>query len=183
MQPAETTDQVRQALQRFQDGYTARDVSKLDAFMDLIVPGDQTEMIGIGAAERGAMEWYQGSENVREFVESDWTYWGDVQLDVAGAQITVCGDAAWLSTSGTVTQTQAFDQALTLYLEHMRDLLSDQDADPDDRLVEATHYGIRRLRERHKGLGHSWPFVFTAVLVRSDGEWRFHTTHWSMPVD
>jgi hypothetical protein len=49
--------------------------------------------------------------------------------------------------------------------------------------MEATHFGMRRLRERHKGEGHSWPFVLTAVLVRSDDGWRFHTIHWSMPVD
>ena len=183
MHSEEPGNSVRQVLQRFRDGYTARDVSELDAFMALIVPGEEAEMIGIGASSRGGVEWFQGTDQIREIIESDWTYWGDVHIDVAGAQITVCGDAAWLSTSGTVTQTQAFDQALTLYLEQMRDLLADQDADPDDRLVEATHFGMRRLRERHKGLGHSWPFVFTAVLVRTDGEWRFHTTHWSMPVD
>ncbi len=49
--------------------------------------------------------------------------------------------------------------------------------------MEATHYGIRRMYERSKGLGHSWPFTFTAVLVKIGGAWRFHTIHWSMPVE
>jgi hypothetical protein len=151
--------------------------------MELIVPGDEAELIGIGAAKRGGTEWFQGAEQIREIIESDWTYWGDVCLDVEGARITTDGDTAWLSTSGDLTQTQTFDQALVFYLEQMRSLLEDESVDLDDRLVEATHYGMRRLRERHKGLGHSWPFVFTAVLVRRDGSWRFHTVHWSMPVD
>jgi hypothetical protein len=32
----------------------------------------------------------------RYIVEGDWTYWGDVKLDVDGARITAQGDAAWL---------------------------------------------------------------------------------------
>jgi hypothetical protein len=174
---------VRSALQRFQDGYTARDVSALDAFMELFVPGDDAELIGIGAAVRGGNEWFQGTEAIREIVESDWTYWGDVRFDVAGAKITALGDVAWLSTSGELVQTLAFDDAVGFYIDQMKDLLLAEDAGPDDRLMEATHFGVRRLRERHKGVGHCWPLVFTAVLVRSEGDWRFHTTHWSMPVD
>jgi hypothetical protein len=62
-------------------------------------------------------------------------------------------------------------------------MLDDDGRDPDARLLEATHFGMRRLRERGLGEGHGWPFVFTAVLVRSHGTWQFHTMHWSMPVD
>ena len=183
MQLGDATDQVRQVLQRFQDGYTARDVSKLDAFMALIVRGDEAEMIGIGASSRGGAEWFQGADQIREIIESDWTYWGDVQIDVESAKIAVIGEVAWLSTSGELSQTQTFDEAMAFYLEQMRGLLEDESVDLDERLMEATHFGMRRLRERHKGKGHSWPFVLTAVLVRDGGEWRFHTIHWSMPVD
>jgi len=42
---------------------------------------------------------------------------------------------------------------------------------------------MRRLWERGKGIGYSWTFVFTAVLIRIEGDWRFHSIHWSMPVD
>jgi hypothetical protein len=183
MQAEGAVAKIREALQRFQDGYTARDVSNLDEFMDLFVPGDEAEMVGIGASEREGYEWFQGADRIREIIDSDWTYWGDVHIDVKGARITALGDAAWVSTSGGLTQTQAFDRALVFYLEQMRALLEDDEAGLDERLVEATHYGMRRLRERHKGLGHRWPFVLTAVLVRHDGQWRFHTIHWSMPVD
>jgi hypothetical protein len=49
--------------------------------------------------------------------------------------------------------------------------------------MEATHFGMRRLRERSKGPGYSWPFTFVAVLVNAADQWQFHTIHWSMPVD
>ena len=175
--------EVRQVLKRFQDGYAARDLSKLDEFMELFAPGDDIELIGIGASVRGGNEWFQGPQAVREIVESDWTYWGDVNLDVDGAQITVRDDVAWLSTSGTLAQTDTFDKALPFYLEQMKELLEDESVVPDARLMEATHFGLRRLRERRKGIGYRWPFVLTAVLVRTASGWRFHTIHWSMPVD
>lgn len=174
---------VRETLQRFQDGYSARDTGRLEAFMELFVQGDESELIGVGAAERGGSEWFQGAQQVREIVESDWKYWGDVNIDVAGARISVLGEVAWLSTSGMLVQTQSFDVALGFYVQQMKELLEDEAADLDGRLMEATHFGVRRLRERHKGLGHGWPFVFTAVLVNTGGTWRFHAIHWSMPVD
>ncbi len=180
---SDPTQAVRDVLQRFQDGYTARDVAELDAFMTLFAPDEDIELIGVGAAKRAAAEWFVGPPAIRDIVEGDWTYWGNVELDVAGAQIHVRGDVAWLSTTGVVVQTQAFDKALPGYLQQMKDILGNEDFDPDTQLMEATHFGLRRLRERSKGLGYSWPFTFVAVLVESDHAWRFHTIHWSMPVD
>ena len=175
--------EVRSVLQRFQDGYTARDVARLDDFMQLFVQDDSIEMIGIGASKRAATEWFEGLSRVREIVEGDWTYWGDVRMDVDGAKITIHGDVAWLSTTGSVTQTEAFDTAIQLHLRDMKAIFDQEDLSADEILMEATHYGMRRLRERSKGLGHSWLFTFTAVLVKDGAEWRFHTLHWAMPVD
>jgi hypothetical protein len=183
MQADMATGQVRDALRRLQEGYTSRDTSRLNEFMRLFAQEDDAELIGVGAAERGGNEWFEGPDAIREIIESDWTYWGDVWIDVEGARIRALGDVAWLSTTGTVTQTDTFDLALPLYLEQMRELLEKEEWDADSRLMEATHYGIRRVRERHKGKGHAWPFVLTAVLVRNEDQWQFHTAHWSMPVD
>ncbi len=174
---------VRSAFKKFQDGYTARDVAQLDDFMQLFIQDDGIEMIGIGASKRAANEWFEGLDRIREIVENDWNYWGDVRLDVEGAKITLHGDVAWLSTTGTVTQTQAFDTAIEFHLNDMQALLEREGLSADEKLMEATHYGLRRLRERSKGLGHSWPFTFTAVLVKDGTLWRFHTLHWAMPVD
>ncbi len=83
------TDEVRNVLQRFQDGYRARDVSQLEKFMGLFIEGDDTELIGIGAYARNQNEWFHGTARIREIVQSDWTYWGDVRLEVGDAKITV----------------------------------------------------------------------------------------------
>lgn len=176
-------EEVRAVLQRFQDGYTARDVTRLDEFMRLFAPDEDIELIGVGATKRAANEWFIGQPAIRGIVKGDWTYWGNVQFDLPGAQIHVRGEVAWLSTTGAVIQTQAFDKALPQYLQQMKAILENDDFDPDTQLMEAVHFGMRRLRELSKGQGHAWPFTFVAVLINSDGAWRFHTIHWSMPVD
>jgi hypothetical protein len=176
-------DEVRSVLAAFQGGYAARDLTALDAFMALFDHDAGIELIGIGASRRGGPEWFEGYEAVREIIESDWRYWGQVHIDVAGAKITVLPRVAWLSTTGTLEQTETFDRALPLYLEQMKAILEDGEKDADEKLLEASHFGVRRLRERLKGQGHRWPFVLSAVLVRRKEGWRFHTVHWSMPVD
>ena len=46
----EVSRHVRTTQQKFQDGYTARDIAKLDAFMQLFAQDEGIEMIGIGAS-------------------------------------------------------------------------------------------------------------------------------------
>ena len=111
MQADMTEGQVRDTLQRFQEGYTKRDMSRLGEFMQLFAHEGDPELIGIGASVRGGNEWFEGPDAIREIIESDWTYWGDVWIDVEGARISVLDDVAWLSTAGKLTQTDTFDQA------------------------------------------------------------------------
>ena len=175
--------EIRAVLQKFQHGYDERNLERLDSFMNLFVAKDDVELIGIGAAQRGGYEWFEGLDKVREIIQSDWEHWGNVVIDVACAKINVHGEVAWLSTTGILEQTDHFNKTLPFFLKQMKDLLEDEDKTPDEQLVEATHYGMRRLRERLKKVGHPWPFVITATLEKEAGHWRFHTIHWSMPVD
>jgi hypothetical protein len=181
--PTKEVSQVRTTLQKFQDGYIARDKSKLDTFMELFAPTDEIELIGVGASERGGNEWFNGRAAIREIIEGDWTYWGAVEIDVNGAKITVSGQTAWLSTTGTLTAGDEYEKAFPFYLEQMRDLLMDEKRSFDDRLTDATHFGVNRLRDRMRGAGARWPFIITAVLIKTDGGWGFHTIHWSFPAE
>ena len=46
-------EEVRSTLQKFQDGYSARDASQIEAFMELFVKSDEIELVGVGATKRG----------------------------------------------------------------------------------------------------------------------------------
>ncbi len=174
---------VRQVLQEFQAGYTARDLARVDTFMALFHDSDQIELIGIGAAERGGREWFIGRVAIREILLSDWEYWGDVRFDVAGARITIEGQVAWVTMTGKLAQTETHAAAMVQYAAQMKDLIPENSPDPEKAMLEAVHFGIRRLWERGKGSGYAWPFVLSAVLLYSERSWKFHTIHWSMPVD
>ena len=174
---------VRKILQKFQDGYATRDKSKLDDFMELFDPTEEIELIGVGASERGGNEWFNGHAAIRDIIDGDWTYWGAVDIDVKGAKITVSGETAWFSTTGTLTSGDEYENAYPFYLEQMRDLLMDESKSLDDRLTDASHFGVNRLRDRMRGKGAKWPFVITAVLVKTDEKWGFHTIHWSFPAE
>ena len=62
----DSTIEMEHVLQCFQDGYSLRDVDKVDEFMKLFVPGEDIELIGIGASARNGYEWFQGYERIRE---------------------------------------------------------------------------------------------------------------------
>lgn len=176
------TQDIRNVLQKFQNGYIHRDLSRIDEFSALFAQADDIELIGIGAYERGGTEWFIGLEKIQEIIRSDWEFWGNVVIDVEGAAIHTRGETAWVTTTGTLEQTDTFDKAMPYYLEQMVKLL-EGDQSPDHKLMEASHFGVRRLRERALGKGHKWPFVISAVLIKEEDQWRFHTIHWSMPVD
>lgn len=65
-------DGIRSWLQRFQDGYTARDLSAVDEFMKLLDTDEGIELIGIGASKRAAHEWFEGPTRIREIIPGDW---------------------------------------------------------------------------------------------------------------
>jgi len=109
-----------------------------------------------------------------------------VIFDVEGAKISNHENTAWISTTVKIIQTSHHDKAMIEYAKMMRSMLegvNEEGKKANEMIMEATHYGIRRLRERSLGIGYPWAFTFTAVLIFDNKEWKFHTIHWSMPVD
>lgn len=94
MSDTKISKEIRTVLREFQKGYKVRDTGKLDEFMMLFIQNDEIELIGISAFERGGGEWFEGLEKVKEIIQSDWEYWGDVVIDIPGAKITTNGDVA-----------------------------------------------------------------------------------------
>jgi ketosteroid isomerase-like protein len=173
--------QVRQTLQRFQDGYTRRDSSYLDEFMRLFVDSDELEVIGTNGVKPGLEEWLLGMEGVRDLIQSDWQFWGDVQLDVDGARIHVRRDVAWLATSGTVTTTLPADEGYQDFLEHAKGIIDREGMSPEEKLLYILRGGTNTVYELHRGEEFVWALRFTAVLVKQGGGWKFHQAQYSFP--
>ena len=174
-------ERVRRVLQSLQDGYTHRDAALLDESMALFADDAELEVIGTNALASGQGEWCLGPLAARELVKSDWSGWGDLALDVAGARIYVRGDVAWLATEATVTQEYARTETYEEEIEYLRDLL-DREAPPRHKLTELVRNGMDVLLEAEEARASwVWPLRFTAVLVRDAGRWRFHQMHFSFP--
>jgi hypothetical protein len=172
-------DPVRDLLRQFQVGYAQRDQTQLDAFMGLFVAGDDLEIIGTNAVEVGKDEWCLGRAAVRELVSRDWQYWGDVRYDVEGARIAVKGEVAWLSTTGTVTDTITAQDRYTGYLQYVEQVLKEQERSAQARMLDIVRLGTDMTLALPLSETCVWPFRFTAVAVREDGQWRFQQMQFS----
>ena len=173
---------VRQILQRFQDGYDARQVANLDSFMDLFTEDAGLEVIGTAAKKPGDDEWCRSRDCVRNLIGNDWQYWGDLRLDVGGANVQARGEVAWLATQGTVTMRLEPKQEMQEYLDYVRKKLSEAgEEDPEADLLEVLRGSAHTLFEVRKGETYVWPLRFTAVLAREGADWRFHQMQFSFP--
>jgi len=93
------------AMNKFQDGYSQRDISLLDEFMsELFGAEENVRIIGTGAVNPGGYEWCDGIEKAQEPFESDWKYWGDLRKDIKNAKIDIKDNTAWIALCGTVTK-------------------------------------------------------------------------------
>lgn len=180
---------VRETLQKFQDGYSRRDVSLIQDFRDLFVPEDDLEVIGTGAIEPGDDEWCLGVDAACDLVQNDWEGWGDLTIDVADARIHVLGDVAWLATTGTVRMDLDPEDVYGDYLAYIQEVAADEDESPRDRLLEIMRGGSNTIFEAERGKEYLWPVRFTAVLVRRPAanggslnvgrRWLFHQVQFS----
>jgi hypothetical protein len=90
--------EILHQLNRFQEGYSKRDVSKVDSFAEQLFSKNNIVIIGTG----GPQEVVVGYKEAARLVESDWRSWGDCRILVDNAQISAFGDTAWFATVGTV---------------------------------------------------------------------------------
>jgi len=176
-----TIEEVRSLLQKFQDGYTARDLSKVDEFMDLFGPDEDLEVIGTGGVTPGSGEWCRGRAAVRELVEGDWQGWGDLRLDVPGAQVFIHGDTGWLAAPGTVTMQISAERSYSGFQRHIDWVRQQPELDDRLKMLEIVRFGAISLTNLHQGDRYVWPVRFTALAVKSEGSWRFHQMTFSFP--
>ena len=95
-------DEIRSLLQKFQDGYIHRDMTQVDAFMELFTV--DTEVIGTNGVKPGVDEWHMDRATARDLVEGDWHGWGGLRLDLDAMSIHSRGDVGWSEEYATYTK-------------------------------------------------------------------------------
>jgi len=170
--------EIRLLLQTFQDGYTRRDVTRLDAFMDLFTPN--AEVIGTNGVKPGTAEWYTSRDSARQLVEGDWNWWGDLRLDVDSASIQVHDNVGWIAASATVSKTMGAESYAS-FLESIKEYIETSSLPAEQKLHFILRGGTNTLYELSRGEKFVWALRFTAVVVREVDGWKFAQVHFSFP--
>jgi len=171
-------DEIRSLLQTFQDGYTARDVTQIDSFMELFTA--DAEIIGTNGIKPGVDEWYVDRATSRELVMGDWQNWGDLRLNLETMSIHSRRDVGWVAASATVTQTIGADNYES-FLEFIKEFIDNSKLNAEQKLLYILRGGTNTLYELHQGEKFVWALRFTAVVLHESDGWKFAQMNFSFP--
>lgn len=171
-------DEIRALLQSFQEGYTRRDLTRIDAFMKLFTA--DAEVIGTNGARPGVEEWYVGRASAQQLVEGDWQDWGDLRLDLDEVSIHSQGIVGWVAASANVTQTIGPENYAS-YLDFVRKFLDESQLGAEEKLLYILRGGTSTLYELRRGDKFIWPLRFTAVVLCEADGWKFAQMTFSFP--
>ncbi len=171
-------EQIRSLLERFQAGYTARDVAVVEPFMELFTP--DAEVIGTNGTAPGNGEWFLGREAARALVQGDWESWGDLRLDLNAASVHARGDVGWIAVTGTVTHTIGPEE-YEAYLAYVQQYIAESPLPAEEKLRYILRGATNTLYELSRGERFVWPLRLTATVVRDEGNWRFCQMCFSFP--
>ncbi|MBK8417548.1 hypothetical protein [Candidatus Villigracilis saccharophilus] len=171
-------DEIRSLLQKFQDGYTQRDLSQVDSFMELFTA--DAEVIGTNGIKPNMDEWYMNRISARELVAGDWEGWGDLRLDLDSMSVQSREDVGWVAASATVTKTIGPENYQS-YLEFIKTFLNDPNLSAEQKLLHILRGGTNTVYELRRGESFVWALRFTAVLVHETDGWKFAQMNFSFP--
>ncbi len=140
--------EIQLLLQAFQDGYTHRDLTQVDTFMELFT--HEAEVIGTNGVKPGLDEWYTSRAAARELVHGDWEGWGDFRLDLDSVSIHSLGEVGWLAATATVTQTIG-EENYASYLDFVKEYLERPGLSAEQKLNYILRGGTNTIYELRRG--------------------------------
>lgn len=176
-------DEIKDVLKKFQEGYSKRDVSIIDEFVNELIIKDEN----VFAVGTGDNEWFFGRDEVKELFESDWKYWGDFILDRQHPTITTNGDVVWVTAQGHVKYEFRDDkETYERYLKFIKSYFDDSNEEflrmpQKEKLTILNYILTHKMRDREqKERRYNWPVTFTGVLIQQERKWVFKNIQFSM---
>lgn len=170
---------IKRVLEGFRKGYHQRDLESLDEYMEnLFVNSDDLIILGTGDGELCL-----GYEESKELIESDWKYWGPVELDVDSTEIYLKGDVAWFVADGTVTYTfKDDDEKYKSYLDGFKEDLNCTKKLARERLTLVNWIMVHAFFDREgQTREYDHPLKLTGVLTKEEGQWKFIKMQFAIP--
>lgn len=88
---------VLDQLGAFQEGYTKRDLTEVDAFMRRLFSHERPLVLGTMPGEI-----YAGYDRSSQVIRTDWESWGDCRFRLDQTQVSSAGNVVWFATVGSV---------------------------------------------------------------------------------
>ncbi|GMQ57587.1 hypothetical protein AN1V17_19820 [Vallitalea sediminicola] len=179
----ETTIQVKSVLQKFQKGYTDKNIDNIDDYInDLFVKDDNIITIGTSRSE-----WCIGLEECKGLIESDWKYWGDLVINYQNAKINSKGDTAWFLTDCALSWDSEDD-----FDEWCEDLVADYFQE-NGRYINYKQFSkmamlniklalLIKSSQCNKGKNIPFPIRLSGTLIRTNDRWLINKLHFWVPM-
>lgn len=133
-------------LNMFQNGYTNRDTSQVDTFMESLYSRENVLILGTSPGEV-----FRGYDRASRLVRADWESWGDCRFMIDSANISAAGDVAWFATKGYVE----FDLSKLLVLPlRLTGVMVKEDQ-------------VWKFRQQQFQFDIDWSFSLLAILIIS----------------
>ena len=178
-------DDVIAVLNKFQDGYARRDLSRVDEYVRDLFDSEDVLVIGTASHKLGDGEWCEGIEKVKKLVRWDWQYWGDLRMETDRSRIRIDGDTAWVALWGTLTSRQTKEKG---YSDGMKNVVDKQmekqfKEDPREYFLWLSGYASRVVWDFERAGGEEFihPIRITALLSKKNGKWLFRQMTFSYP--
>ncbi|MDF2906129.1 MAG: hypothetical protein K0R34_1450 [Herbinix sp.] len=171
---------IREVLKAFQEGYSLRDAGGAESFVDeLYSTQDNTYVLGTGTGEL-----FIGRDRIIELISDDWSYWGDVRLELDHPHIVIEHETAWVTVQGSVKYSFEDTPArYDSYLNFIKKKLEDQELSAEQKLTFLNWALMLTYHQREdKKRDYLWPLCLTGVLKKAEGKWKFVQQHFSICV-
>lgn len=169
---------IKAVLEKLEEGYKKRDTKQVDEYIKSLFINDESLYI-LGTSSD---ELCTGVDGVRELLESDWEYWGDVSFQLDNVIINGDEDTAWFATPGTVKYSFEHNKKrYDGYVEFAMKKANDESMTAEQRIaivnwVMALTY---HQQDSHKR-DYFCPMRLTGVMIKENNQWKITHSHFSM---
>lgn len=172
-------DKIRKILCTIQEGYKKRDISYLENFTNEVFSKNESNYI-FGTDEG---ENFIGSNAGYELTEGDWKYWGNFDINPAGAYIYIHGNMAFVYSKAFLRDEHDIQDEYNSLGDLFHNYILPEDAPSVNKLLRMLWKTTNRVYNAEHGGKYICPMKFIGVLIKSDDNWRFQHMHFSDNID
>ena len=170
-------NEIKDILQRLQEGYNNRDPKYLDTFMKIYSSKDSSLIIG---TEQGGE--FRGFESAKELFLGDWKDWGDVKYDINTSDIQVNGDMAWVFMFAELKMRLSAKYLNNIALKMIKTTLENEKTSENAKMLDILRISALNVVEKLKSEISICPLRITVILTKEKENWFINHMHFSHPI-